>query len=162
MWNSKIEFDKISKITILVFMISVRRKFDWRKTHLRIFPGVLSARCRFSSSQSSLANLIHGWLRTSSAEILFDAFFTKSLVIKSFASSLTSDHSFSGKLKRPVKIYRCENPELIDNMKKPKIYLHELIQIIALDIFGNSHRDSSHIPLHSCRWTVDSHRARCK
>lgn len=39
--------------------------------------------------------------------------------------------------------------------------LHELTQIVALDIFGNFRHDSSHTPVRSCRKMADSQRVRC-
>lgn len=135
-------------------------------THLRIIPGVLSARWRFSFSQSSSATLIQGWLRTPSADRRFDASLTNKLLIKSLASSLTSRHSFSGKLKRPKSADKNDK-----NKKRLKIglitryrstNLHELTQITALGIFGNSRPDSSHTLLRSCRKMADSQRVRYK
>lgn len=135
-------------------------RFSCLGTHLRIIPGVLSARWRFAVSHTAGAPLIQGWSRTASADRRFDASLTSSLVIKSLAASLMSRQSFSGKLKRP-KIRKPVN-KWHPNATPRDSHLHELTQTAALGIFGNSRRYSSRTLRRSCRKTADSQRVRYK
>lgn len=79
---------------------------EWNFPYRLIIPDVLSALCRCSITDLSAfalsAIFIHGCRSTASALNRFGAFFTKRPRIKSFASLLTSDHSLSGKLYRPI------------------------------------------------------------
>lgn len=135
-------------------------RFTCLGTHLRIIPGVLSARWRFAVSTTAGAPLIQGWSRTASADKRLCASLTSSLLIKSLAASLMSRQSFSGKLKRP-KIRKTVS-KWHPNAMLSDPYLHELTQTAALGIFGNFRRYSSRTLRRSCRKTADSQRVRYK
>lgn len=132
-----------------------------------MIPGVANARRRLSLvslptlPSSSSVILIHGWFSTASALKRFGASFTKSPRIKSFASWLTSPHSLSGKLNRPLN----KKKKIAKNWKELVIsnaYLLESIQIIILDRYDSFHHDSSRNPVHSYPRMVGNHKAEYK
>lgn len=163
-----------------------RIKFNY--AYRLIIPGVFSARYRCSMSILLAfplsAIFIHGCCNTASALKRFGAFFTRRPRIKSFASLLTSAHSLSGKLNRPICspeqekrtikiIYQVidlastsVHCDCIICLKKDSFressYLPELIQTEVFGNWCNFHHDSNHSLLHSYPKMVDSHRVGCR
>lgn len=111
------------------FFVCVFVYVCWVDAYRLIIPGVFNALCRRSITTlfSHSAILIHGCCSTASALNRFGAFFTRRPLIKSFASLLTSAHSLSGKLNRPVTEHKSN--------KQTHTLLIELIGSIQLRIW---------------------------